>query len=104
MSLLLKPYFGALDKIGASPIYSVGSGGAAYTYLSSYRLGRYADALTQLTNIHSDYSDSEEKAYYVQVINGRNHYITKQKFLALAKRYENPSTPMKFAFIPIVAH
>jgi len=82
-------------------IYSVGSGGAAYTYLSSFKLDRNADNLTQLTDIRSDYSSSAQKAYYIQTINDRNTYIPERTFMALLKKYENPSKPMRLTFIPI---
>jgi hypothetical protein len=82
-------------------IYSVRSGGAAYTYLSSYRLYENASALTQLTEIKSDYSASEGKPYYIQVINGRNHYISEEEFMGFWEMYRNPSDRMKLTVMPI---
>lgn len=83
-------------------IYSVGSGGAAYTYLSSYRLDRNADKLTKLTEMFSDYSSSEEKSYFVQVVNGKNHYITEKEFWNFREEYENPAKIIKLTVFPIV--
>jgi hypothetical protein len=82
-------------------IYSVGSGGAAYTYLSSYKLNNNADTLTELTDIRSDYSFSEEKPYFIQIVNGKNHYISEDEFWNLLVMYENPSNPMKLTVFPI---
>jgi len=82
-------------------IYSVGSGGAAYTYLSSYRLDKNANTLTQLTAMSSDYSVSEGKPYYVQVVNGETHYIPEDEFWDFCESYENPSNKMKLTVIPI---
>jgi len=82
-------------------IYCVGSGGAAYTYLSSYKLDKNADTLTELTDIRSDYSFSEEKSYFIQIINGKNHYISEDDFWNLLGMYDNPSNPMKLTVIPI---
>ncbi len=83
-------------------IYSTGSGGAAYTYLSSFKLDKNADMLTQLTDMRSDYSYLEEKPYFFQVMEGRNHYISEQEFFDFYKMYDNPSERMKLTFIPIV--
>jgi len=82
-------------------IYSIGSGGAAYTYLSSYRLDKNADTLTQLTDMRSDYSESEGKPYYVQVENGKNHYITEKEFSDFLEKYDNPTDKMVLTVIPI---
>jgi hypothetical protein len=84
-------------------IYSVGSGGAAYTYLSSFRLDRNADTLTQLTDMRSDYSFPEEKPYYIQVMDDRNHYISQQEFFDFCIMYDNPPNRMKLTFIPIAS-
>jgi len=90
---------GVISANGA--IYSVGSGGAAYTDLSSYRLDKHADTLTELTDIRSDYSFSEDKPYFFQIVDGKNHYISKDEFWNLSEMYKNPSTPMKLTVIPI---
>ncbi len=82
-------------------IYTIGSSGAAHASLSSYRLDAHANSLTELTDIHSDYSDLEQKAYYVEVLDGKNHYITKQKFQDLREKYENPPERMKLKPFPI---
>ncbi len=82
-------------------IYNVGSGGAAYTYLSSYRFDKNADSLTELTDIRSDYSSSEEKPYYIQIIEGRNHYISEQEFDDYLTLYANPPERMKLTCIPV---
>lgn len=82
-------------------IYSVGSGGAAYTYLSSYRLDKNADTLTELTDMRSDYSFSEEKPYFYQVVDGKNHYITENEFWDFLEKYDKPSKLMRVSFIPI---
>ena len=83
-------------------IYSMGSGGAAYTYLSSLKLDKNSNTLTELTNIRSDYSFLEEKPYYFQVMDGRNHYIPYQEFFDFCMMYDNPPDRMKLTFIPIV--
>lgn len=82
-------------------IYNVGSGGAAYTYLSAYRLDKKADKLTQLTDIRSDYSASENKAYFVQVTEGKNHYISQAEFDKWCELYGAPPDVMQWNFIPI---
>lgn len=82
-------------------IYGVASGGAQYTSLSSYRLDKNADTLTQLTDIRSDYSNSEGKPYFIEVIEGKDHYISEQEFYELCKIYGNPPERIKLAFIPI---
>jgi len=85
-------------------IYNAGSGGAAYTYLSTFRLDKNADTLIQLTDMRSDYSFSEEKPYYFQVIEGRNHYISEQDFFDFCKMYDAPPERMKLTFIPITSN
>jgi hypothetical protein len=92
-------YRGVVSADGT--IYTDGSGGAAYTSLSSLRLEVNADTLTQLTDIHSDYSVSAGKSYYVQVVDGKNRYITYEEFENFIKEYDNPSQIMKLAVIPI---
>ena len=82
-------------------IYRVGSGGAAYAYLSSFWLEKNADALTQLTDMRSDYSPSEEKPYYVQIVDGKNHYISEEVFSDFFAMYDDPPNKMKVTFIPI---
>ena len=82
-------------------IFSTGSGGAAYTYLSSYKLDKNADTLTELTDIRSDYSFSDEKPYYVQVVDGEDQYISEDEFWNLLEMYDNPPDPMKLTVIPI---
>ncbi len=82
-------------------IYSVGSGGAAHTYLSSFRLDKNADTLTQLTDIHSDYSLSEEKVFFVEVVDNRDHYITEKSFWDFYEEYYSPSETMELTIIPI---
>ena len=82
-------------------IYSVGSGGAAYTYLSSFRLDKNADTLTQLTDIYSDYSASEEKIVFIQVVDDRNDYITEESFWDFYEKYDSPSETMELTIIPI---
>jgi len=79
-------------------IYTSGSSGAAYTHLTSLRLKSGAAELTQLTEYHSDHA---EFAYYFSVVDGRNQYITRDEFLALWDKYENPPNCMKLRFIPI---
>ena len=59
------------------------------------------DNLTQMTDIRSDYSQSEDRPYYFQVVDGKNHYISMQEFFELSTIYDNPPTIMKMAFIPI---
>lgn len=96
--------FGSRDAgviLADGTIYCIGSGGAAYTYLSSFRLDKNADALTELTDIHSDYSDSEGKPYFVQVVDGKNHYITEKEFRTFWEEYENPSETMQLTVTPI---
>jgi len=84
-------------------IYSVGSGGAAYTYLSSYRLDKNTDSLTLLTDMRSDYAelDGEYYSYYVKVVNGKNQYITKKEFWEYCDNYNNPPKPMELKVFPI---
>lgn len=82
-------------------IYRIGSGGASYTYLSSYKLDKKADTLTQLTDIHSDYSDSEGKPYFVQVVDGRNRYITEEVFWDLYEQYDNLPETIDLTIMPI---
>ena len=82
-------------------IYSDGSDGAAYTYLSSYRLDNNADILTQLTDIRSDYSISDDKPYYFQVLDGKTHYISEEDFFGFCDMYRYPQNRMKLTFIPI---
>jgi|LSQX01.1.fsa_nt_gb hypothetical protein len=91
--------YGVISADGT--IYSIGSGGAAHTYLSSFRLDKNADALTQLTDIHSDYSDLEEKPYYVQVVDGRNRYIAERTFWDFYEEYGNLPETMELTIIPI---
>jgi hypothetical protein len=85
-------------------IYSAGSGGASYTYLSSFRLDKNADTLTQLTDMRSDYSMSEGKPYYIQIIDGRNNYISEQVFWDFDEIYNNPPNKMKLTSIPIASY
>jgi hypothetical protein len=61
-------------------IYVTGSGGAAHTYLSSYELHENADTLTQLTAMHSDYSQEAQRPYYINAVNGRNRFISEKEF------------------------
>jgi bla regulator protein BlaR1 len=82
-------------------IYTVGSGGSAYTYLSSYRLDKDADALTQLTDMRSDYSEVEQKPFYIQVVNGKEEPITDTTFWDFHDKYENPSDLMKLTVIDV---
>lgn len=84
-------------------IYQVGSGGAAYTYLSAFRLDKNSDVLTKLTDIQSDYSQSEGKPYYIQVIDGKNCYISEQEFFDFCNLYYNPPKRMNLVFIPIAS-
>ena len=91
--------YGVISADGT--IYSIGSGGAAHTYLSSFRLDKIADALTQLTDIHSDFSDSEGRPYYVQVVGGRNHYIAEESFWDFYEEYGNLPETMELTIIPI---
>jgi hypothetical protein len=65
------------------------------------RLEKNADALTQLTDIYSDYSFAEEKPYYVQVIEGRNHDISQQEFSDFVEMYHNPPERIKLTVFPI---
>jgi hypothetical protein len=82
-------------------IYRVGSGGAGYTKLSSYTLDENADTLTQLTEIKPDFCPLEKKPYYIQVINGRNHYISGEEFFSLLEMYAYPSDRMQLTVMPI---
>jgi hypothetical protein len=82
-------------------IYSIGSGGAAYTYLSSYNLGKNADTLTQLSFMGSDYSQSDEKPFYYQEVNGRNRYISEREFDDFLEKYIHPSKTMELTVFPI---
>jgi len=84
-------------------IYSVGSGGAAYTYLSSFILEKNADTLTQLTNIRNDYSIIENNLYFIEIVNGKNCYITEQEFVEFLMIYSDPPHRMKMKSIPIVS-
>ena len=85
-------------------IYNAGSGGAAYALLSSYELGKKSDALTELTDIRSDYSDSEGIPYYYQVIEGKNHYISEQEFDNFHRIYNDPPERMKLTVFPIASY
>jgi len=60
-----------------------------------------ADTLTQLTDMRSDYSATERKPYYMQVLNDKNHYITEKEFFDYCKKYDNPSDKMKLTVIAI---
>jgi hypothetical protein len=86
-------------------IYCMGSGGAPYTYLSSYKLDEGGESLIQLTDIHSDlfYDDSrsEYHPYFVQVVDGRNRYITEDEFSKYAKFYLSPPERLKLNVIPV---
>ena len=90
---------GAVSADGT--IYNVGSGSAWHAYLSSYKLYENADALTQLTAINSDYSNLDEKPYYFQIVDGRNHYISEDGFRRFLETYLDPPEKMKLTFIPI---
>jgi hypothetical protein len=92
---------GAISADGT--IYSVGSGGAAYTYLSSYRLNENSAELTPLTNMSSDLTIINEKyySYFYQVVDGRNRYISEDEFWDFCEEYENPSNPMILTVISI---
>ncbi|MDL2263972.1 hypothetical protein LJC31_04910 [Synergistaceae bacterium OttesenSCG-928-I11] len=81
-------------------ICSVGSGGAADTYLSSFKLDKGTGALIQLTDIHSGYSQAEEKIYFVRVVNGKEHYISEQEFDDFLTMYEKSPNRM-YLRIPI---
>ena len=82
-------------------IYNVGSSGAAHTSLSSYRLDKNAAVLTQLTHIFSDFSSAESKAYFVRVVDGKNHYITQREFGELRIKYIDPPEKMALKVYPI---
>ena len=82
-------------------IYSVGSGGAANTYLSSYRLDRNANTLTGLTFMGSDYSQSDDKPYYYQEENSRYRYITEEEFLNFLEICDNPLKIIELRAVPI---
>ena len=83
---------GAISADGT--IFRIGHGGASYTYLSSYRLDENAYTLTQLTNIFSDFSHAAQRPYFVQVVNGRNHFISESVFEGFFEEYRSPSNPM----------
>jgi len=84
-------------------VYTRGSGGAAYTYLTSYNLKPGAAELTRLTAYQSDvvYEEDTAHPYFSGDVNGKNQYITEKEFFALCDQYENPPNPMKLNFIPI---
>lgn len=94
-------YFANLTEDGT--IYTRGSGGAARTYLESYKLEPGATELTQLAEYQSDYFEGEDPGYpyFFKVVDGKNQYIAEKEFWALEEKYINPARPMKLNFIPI---
>jgi len=82
-------------------IHYVGSGGASYNYLSSYRLDKNADTLTELTSMGSDYSQADDKEYFYQEVNGKIHYITEKEFWDFYEKYDSPLKKMELKVIPI---
>ena len=84
-------------------IYNVGSGGAAYTYLSSYRLEANADTLTLLTSMGSDYSSEDNMPYYVKIVDGKRSFIPQSEFWDYSSMYSDPPNPMKLTVIPITS-
>ncbi|MDL2209498.1 hypothetical protein LJC36_00975 [Desulfovibrio sp. OttesenSCG-928-C14] len=86
---------------GDGTIYTVGSGGASNTYLSSFTLDKNTGKLIQLTDIQSGYAASENKPYFIQMVDGKKHSISEQKFKDFHAMYENPSDRMYLA-VPIV--
>lgn len=85
-------------------IYSVGSGGASTTYLSSFKLDTNTGNLIQLTDIQSGYSASENKTFFFQMMDGKKHYISEQEFENFLMIYDNPPNKMNLTIltIPIV--
>ena len=82
-------------------IYCEGSDGAAYTILSSFVLDKNADSLRELTYMSSDYSKAEEKPYFVQMIDGKKHYIAKDEFWDFVEAFQNPPKKMKLKVFSI---
>lgn len=82
-------------------IYTVGSGGASNTYLSSFTLNKSTGKLKQLTDIQSGYSASENKVFFVQTVDGKKQYISEQTFQDFRAMYGNPPNRM-YLRIPIV--
>jgi hypothetical protein len=65
-------------------------------------LDKNADSLTKLTDMRSDYSSSEDKVYYYQIIDGKNHYMTYDTFSEFFTEYDNPSNRMALTVFPII--
>ncbi|MDL2313509.1 hypothetical protein LJC36_00845 [Desulfovibrio sp. OttesenSCG-928-C14] len=82
-------------------IYNVGSGGASDTYLSSFTLDKNTSKLVQMTDIQSGYSASENKPFFVQMVDGKKNSISEQKFDDFHTVYDNPPNRMDLV-IPIV--
>ncbi|MDL2216920.1 hypothetical protein LJB81_04250 [Desulfovibrio sp. OttesenSCG-928-M14] len=82
-------------------IYNVGSGGASNTYLSSFTLAKNTGKLLQMTDIQSGYSASENKAFFIQMVDGEKQYISEQEFEKKYTMYDNPPNRM-YLTIPIV--
>jgi hypothetical protein len=87
-------------------IYFVEFAGAAYISLNTYVLDGDGESLTRLTNIFSDLfrDDSNPEDYYpyfVQVVDGKNRYISEEEFSEYADIYRNPPERLKLTVIPI---
>jgi len=78
-------------------IYTVGSGGAATTYLAAYKLEPGAADLTKLPG---EYMSDWGPVWY-EFIDDEQEPITEEEFNALHEKYSNPPNPMQFNFIPI---
>lgn len=81
-------------------IYNVGSGGASNTYLSSFSLDQKTGKLIQMTKMESGYSDSDSKTYFVQIVDGKKHFISEQEFEDAETMYYDPPNRM-YLTIPI---
>jgi len=78
-------------------IYNIGSGGAATTYLSKYKLEPDS---TELTKLPGEYM-SDWGPIFVEIIDDDRKSIAEKEFYKLLELYSNPPSPMKLNFIPI---
>jgi len=82
---------------------SIYSGAGAWD-LYSHELKKGASELTELTQFYYYTHFSEpppNNINYYQVIDGEEHDISKEKFLEIQEKYENPPNPMPLTFISI---
>ena len=83
-------------------IYEHGSNGASSAHLKSFRLKKNADSLTLLREMKSDFSQEAGKAYFIETINEKSHFISEKTFDDFWELCTDTPARMQVKVYPIV--